>query len=56
MHFQRVNDTFYDAVSMILGLNVTPTPFPYVAKLMFVGDRNNKTQQIRRRKINRIRT
>ena len=34
----------------------TPDPFPHTAKFMFVGVRNNKTQQIRRWKINRIRT
>ena len=26
----------------------TPNPFPYTAKFMFVGVRNNETQQIRR--------
>ena len=34
----------------------TPDPFPRTAKFMFVGVRNNKTQPIRRWKINRIRT
>ena len=34
----------------------TINPFPYTAKFMFVGVRNDKTQQIRRSKINRIRT
>ena len=47
MHFLRVNVTFYDAVNMIHDVNVTtPNPFPYTAKFMIVGVRNNKTQQI----------
>ena len=48
MHFLRVNVTFYDAFSMIHGVSITPNPFPRTAKFMFVGVRNNKTQQIRR--------
>ena len=43
MHFLRVNVTFYDAVNI-----TTANPFPYTAKCMFVGVRNNETQQIRR--------
>ena len=54
--FLRVNVTFYDAVNMIDDLITTADPFPYTAKFMFVGDRNDKTQQIKRLKINRIRT
>ena len=48
MHFLRVNVTFYDAVNMIRGVNKTPNPFPFTAKFMFVGVRNNKNEQIRR--------
>ena len=47
-HFLHVNITFYDAVTMIHDIITTPYPFPYTAKFMFVGNRNNKTQQIRR--------
>ena len=56
MHFLRVNVTFYAAVNMIHDVIATHNPFPYTAKFMFVGVRYNKIQQIRRRKINRIRT
>ena len=55
MHFLRVNVTFYDAVNVIHDVIKTANPFPYFAKFKFVGVRNNKTQQIRRWKINRIR-
>ena len=48
MLFLLVNVTFYDAVNMIHCVIITPNPFPYTAKFMFVGVRNNKTQQIRR--------
>ena len=48
MHFLQVNATFYDAVSMIHYVSTTANPFPYTAKLMFVGVKNNKTQQIKR--------
>ena len=48
MHFLLVNITFYDAVSMIHDAFTTANPFPETAKIMFVGVRNNKTQQIRR--------
>ena len=54
MHILRVNVTFYDAVNIIHDAITTPNPFPYTAKFMFVGVRNNETQQIRRWKINRI--
>ena len=47
MHFLRVNVMFYDAVNMIHDVITTPDPFPYTAKLMFVGVKRNKTQQIR---------
>ena len=46
--FSAVNVTFYDAVNMIHDVITTPNLFPYTAKLMFVGVRNYKTQQIRR--------
>ena len=48
MHFLRVNVTFYNAANMIHGVITTANPFPYTTKFMFVGVRNNKTQQIRR--------
>ena len=48
MHFLRVNVTLYEAVNIIHDVITTPNPFPYTAKIMFVGVRNNKTQQIRR--------
>ena len=48
MHFLRVNVAFYDAVSMIYDVITTAIPFPYTAKFMLVGVRNNKTQQIKR--------
>ena len=56
MHILRVNVTFYDAVNIIHDVITIHYPFPYTAKFMFVGVRNNETQQIRRWKINRIRT
>ena len=50
MEFLRVNVTFYDAVDIIHDVITTPNPFPYTAnaKFMFVGVRDNETQQIRR--------
>ena len=56
MHFLRVNVTIYDAVNMIHDAITTANSFINAAKFMFVGIRNNKTQQIRRSEINRIRT
>ena len=53
MHFLRVNVTFYD--NMIQDVITTANIFLNTAKLMFVGIRNNKTQQVRCWKINRIR-
>ena len=38
---------FYDAVSMIHDIIRTANQFPYTAKFMFVGVRNNKTQHVR---------
>ena len=43
----RVNVTFYDAVNIIHDVITIRNPFPYTAKFMFVGVRNNETQQIR---------
>ena len=48
MLFLRVNVTFYDEVNMIHEVIRTDNSFPYTAKLMFVGVRNNRTQQISR--------
>ena len=48
MHFLRVNITFYDAVNIIHDIIEKVNQFPYTAKLMFVGVRNNKTQQTKR--------
>ena len=55
MYFQRVNVTCYDAVNMIHDAITTVNPFQYTAKFIFLGVTNNKTQQIRRWKIYRIR-
>ena len=38
---------FYDVVNVIHDVITTAGPFPYTAKFVFVGVRNNKTQQIR---------
>ena len=46
MHFLPVNVTFYDAVNVIHDVITTASTFPYTAKFLFVGVRNNKTQQI----------
>ena len=56
MHFLLVNVTFYDAVSMIHDVITTADLFPYTAKFIFEGVRNNKTREMRRWQINRIRT
>ena len=45
--FLRVNVTFYDAVNIIHDVLTTANPSPCTGKFMFVGVRNNKTQQIR---------
>ena len=42
--FLRVNVTFYDAFNIIRDVITIPSPFPYTAKIMFVGVRNNETQ------------
>ena len=54
MHFLLVNVTIYDAVNMIHDINTTANPFPYTAKFMTDCVRNNKTEQMKHRKINRI--
>ena len=46
--FFRVNVTFYDLVNTIHHVIRTSNPFTYTDKFMFVGVRNNKTQQLRR--------
>ena len=48
MRFLQVNVTFYDAVNSIHDVITTPYLFPYTAKFIFVGVRNNETQQTRR--------
>ena len=48
MRFLRVNVMFYDVVNVIHNVTTIANPFLYTAKFMFVGVRNNKTQQIRR--------
>ena len=47
MHFFAGNVTFYDTVNIIHDVITTPNRFPYTAKFMFIGIRNNETQQIR---------
>ena len=48
MHFVRVDVTLYDAVNTIHNVIKTPNPFQDKATCMFVGVRNNNTQQIRK--------
>ena len=48
IYFLKVNVTFYDAVKMIHDVIITANPFPFTAKFMFVGVRNDKTKKIRR--------
>ena len=48
MNFVLVNVTFYDTVNMIHDNITTANLFPYTAKFMFEGARNNKIQQLRR--------
>ena len=48
MHFLRVNVTFCDKVNMIHEVITRANPFPYTAKFICIGVRNNKAQQIRR--------
>ena len=47
MYFLRVSVTLYDTVSVIHDVITTANPFPYTAKIIFAGVRNDKTQQIR---------
>ena len=51
-----MNMNAFSAGNMILDVITTRNPFQYTANFMFVGVRNNKTQRIIRRKINKIRT
>ena len=53
--FKRVNVTFYDAVSVIRNVITTANRFPYTAKFIFVGARNNKNLANQTLKDNRIR-
>ena len=48
MHFSAGTRHFFEAVNMIHDVIRTVNPCPYTAKFMFVGVRNNKTEQIRR--------
>ena len=54
MRFLQVNVTFYDAVNVIHDVITTADPILYTAKFMVECVRNNKTQQMKRWKINRI--
>ena len=58
MHSLRVNVTVYDAINMIHDVISMANLCLYTctAKFKFDGVKNNKTQQIRRRKINTIYT
>ena len=46
MHFLQVNVTFYDAVNVIHDVITTANPFPYTAKFMFVGVKNDKMNKL----------
>ena len=49
MPFLLVNVTFtFDAVNMIHDVIRSTNAFPYTPNFMFVGVKNNKTEQIRR--------
>ena len=39
---------FYDAINVVHDVITTTNPFPYTAKFIFVGVKNNKPQEIRR--------
>ena len=56
MNFLQVNVTFYDAVSVIHDIIITPNPYPFTAKFVFVSVMINKDQQMKLLKINKIRT
>ena len=47
MYFLRVYVMFYDSVNMIHDVISKANPFPDTARFMFVGVRNDKTQQVR---------
>ena len=51
-----LNVAFYDAVNIIHDVIITPNPFPYTAKFVFVGVRINKFKKMRRLKKNRLPT
>ena len=46
MRFVQVNVTFYDTVNIIHGVITIANLFPYTAKFMFDGARNNETEQL----------
>ena len=46
MHFLQVNVTFYEAVKVIHDVITTANPFPYTAKFMFVGVKNDKMNKL----------
>ena len=48
MKFLRVHVTFYGTVNIIHDIITIGNRFPYTAKFMFAGVRNNETQQVRR--------
>ena len=48
MTFLRVNVMFYDAINIIHDVIITPNPYQYTAKFVFLGVRMNKDQQMQR--------
>ena len=54
MNFLRVNVTFYDAVNIIHDVTITRNSYQFTAKILFVGVRITKDQQMIRLKRNRI--
>ena len=46
MHFLQVNVMFYDTVKVIHDAITTANPFPFTAKFIFVGNRNNKLNKL----------
>ena len=46
-YFLRVYVMFYDTVNMTNDVISKANPFPDAARFLFVGVRNNKTQQVR---------
>ena len=45
MHFLRGNVTFHDTANVIHDAITTANPIPYTVKFIFVGVRNNRTEQ-----------